>query len=425
MTQSVTLIAPHAVGKRATDAIFATNVQARQAAQRLGRDAVVNAAVGSMLDDDEKLAMLPSVELASRRLGAMEHAAYAPFRGEAVYLEAAIDSLFRGRRAPDLHVEAVATPGGTGGLTLAFWEYLSHGDAVLVSDWFWTPYAGLAREHLRRLETYRQFNDAGSADLDDLAAKASRLLETQDRLLLVLNDPAHNPTGYAMSDDEWVRVVTLVRTLATETGKPVVVLVDSAYLDFDVRGEDGRNFLRLFTDLPSNLLVLVSTSVSKSLTRYGVRVGALIALSSSRDVIDEFVDTMVYACRSTWSNVNRGGMLLASTIWNDLELRAAVEAERRALVAILQRRADAFLESARDSNVPVLPYRSGFFCAVPCAGSHDVNEALKRLNVFAVAFPQGLRVALCSVPVTKIGRVAPAIRAAIDASRALKDGGAA
>ncbi len=61
------------------------------------------------------------------------------------------------------------------------------------------------------------------------------------------------------------------------------------------------------------MLYLLS-SISKSLTSYGLRVGAQLALSTDKKVIDEFEKANSYSCRSTWSNISRGGMKMFSDI---------------------------------------------------------------------------------------------------------------
>lgn len=55
------------------------------------------------------------------------------------------------------------------------------------------------------------------------------------------------------------------------------------------------------------------------MTSYGLRVGAQLALSSDKKVIEEFEKANSYSCRSTWSNISRGGMKMFSDIMLDEE----------------------------------------------------------------------------------------------------------
>ena len=60
MTMSVA--AKHAKGKAAQDKIFAASAAAGEAMKKYGKDAVVNATIGAILDEEEKLVCLPTVE---------------------------------------------------------------------------------------------------------------------------------------------------------------------------------------------------------------------------------------------------------------------------------------------------------------------------------------------------------------------------
>lgn len=73
-----------------------------------------------------------------------------------------------------------------------------------------------------------------------------------------------------------------------------------------ITGPDARDFFSKFSKLHENILVLVEYSMSKGFTMYGLRSGALIAISSSQDVITEFSDINSFTSRATWSNTVRG-----------------------------------------------------------------------------------------------------------------------
>ena len=51
---------------------------------------------------------------------------------------------------------------------------------------------------------------------------------------MVLNDPCQNPTGYTMTDLEWVKLVDLINEVSKD-GTPFVLLHDMAYIDYDYR----------------------------------------------------------------------------------------------------------------------------------------------------------------------------------------------
>ncbi|MCH3914957.1 MAG: hypothetical protein LKE29_06745 [Acidaminococcaceae bacterium] len=52
-------VAKHAIGKAAKDNIFGASAAAKAAAAKVGPENIVNATIGAILDDDEKLVILP------------------------------------------------------------------------------------------------------------------------------------------------------------------------------------------------------------------------------------------------------------------------------------------------------------------------------------------------------------------------------
>ena len=146
-----------------------------------------------------------------------------------------------------------------------------------------------------------------------------------------------------------------------------------------------------------------------------MRIGAQIAISSDEEVIQEFKDALPFSCRTTWSNVPRGGMRLFTTIMKDPELKANFLKEKQSYMNLLKERAEIFLKEAKEENLEVLPYKSGFFVTIPIGETVDkVIEELENKNIFIIKFDTGIRIGLCSVPKRKIEGLARKIKEAIN-----------
>src|SRR5687768_10986917 len=111
------------------DPIFALNAEAR--AREKAGERVLNATVGALLDDDGKLAVIPTVAQVLRELPPEAFAAYAPIAGPADFLQAVAEDLLG--RAEAERAVAVATPGGTGALRHAVANFLEAGQAILTT----------------------------------------------------------------------------------------------------------------------------------------------------------------------------------------------------------------------------------------------------------------------------------------------------
>lgn len=410
MDSVVSMVAKHVNTIRMEDKIFAVNREAGSAALQFGKEKVVNATVGSILDEDEKLAVLPTVLKTLRNLPDSEFAAYAPILGTTDYLESAIQAAFKEYR-PEGFIKASATPGGTGALRQTIWNYSDIGDTVLTSDWFWGPYKTLAEENLRKLSSFSLFDNERKFNLHSFEMKVSELLERQDNLVVLLNSPAQNPTGYALSDEEWEQVIVLIKRAAADVSKRITLLCDIAYIDYAGKTSDTRKFMSLFSGLPSNVLVVVAFSISKSLAMYGLRTGAAVCVSSNKDVAQEFSDVFEASNRGTWSNGTRCGMKLLSEIMNDKALLQKVDCEREELRQLLTKRAEIFIEEARSVELDTCPYKSGFFVTIPAIQPEESCKLLKKENIFAVPISRGIRFAICSVPLYKMKGIAGKIKA--------------
>ena len=404
---SMTMTATHAAGRKLKDAIFDANLACNEAIKIHGADAVTNATIGVVLDEEGKLATLPTVEKIFREMNFSELVSYAPISGLPAYLDAVIDLTFADNK-PEGFLGAVATAGGTGAIHHAIANYAERGDAVLTSDWRWGTYDLICNETGKRLETFKLFDDALNFNLSDFAVKVDALLKKQKSLLAIINSPAHNPTGYALSSDEWDKVLDVLKAQAS-TGKKISLLVDIAYIDFAGEKNSARAFMKKFSDLPENLFVMISFSMSKSFTFYGQRTGALIGVSSSEAVIDEFKNVSKYSCRATWSNINRGAQALLVALNANKEILPLYEAERNELYQTVKRRADIFVDEAKACGLKIVPYKGGFFIAVPAENPAAVCKKLHDDLIFAVPLKLGIRVAACSTSIKKIHGVAEKI----------------
>ena len=381
------------------DKIFAINSKAKKMIQERGKENVANATIGSLLDDDGNLIVLSSVVDVLRSLSPEDFAEYAPIAGLPPYLECVKKAVFGQIPVPP-YTEAVATPGGTGAIRNTIQNYTRRGDSILTANWYWGPYATIAQELERKLETYPLFTDDNSHRFNFPAfeEKMTELLARQDRLVIIINTPAHNPTGYRLTSKDWDLVLGAIRKAADDPTKKIVFLADIAYLDFSLSATEDREFLRKLSGLPENVLPLLGYSMSKSLTMYGMRGGALICMAPNQEIANEFKLVCSFSNRGTWSNGTRAAMVAMERIYSTPELLESVTKEREKYSAMLLRRGHAFVNAAQKANLEILPYMAGFFLIVPCENPDAVGEELQKEGIFVVPFgSRGFRVSVASV----------------------------
>lgn len=394
------------------DKIFGISNRAKKMIAEEGADKVINATIGSLLDDDGRLIVLSSVDKVFRELDPQDYADYAPIGGTPAFREAVKKAAF-GSYEPKGFTEAVATPGGTGTLRNVIANYSEPGDKIITSDWHWAPYNTIAGEIGRSVATFELFTADRKFNWESFRETVNGLLESQQSLVVILNTPAHNPTGYSLTLEDWDNVVRVL-TEAAETGKAIALVVDAAYIDFAGDEEEYRIFLPKLEELPANVLPIIAYSLSKTYTLYGTRCGAMICMAKTKEIADEFRRVCEYSSRGSWSNSARVGQVILSKIYADKELLRKVDEERAYYRDMLLARGRAFEEEAEKAGLETVPFDAGFFVSIPCDDPDAISAELEKQGLFIVPLAKGLRVSVASVSEEKCRKIPAMIKAAMD-----------
>jgi aromatic-amino-acid transaminase len=395
------------------DKIFGINQKAKEMAAQAGADKVVNATIGSLLDDDGNLVILSSVVEVLKNLTPVDYADYAPIAGTPEFIKSIKKAAF-GSFVPKAYTEAVATPGGTGAIRNTIQNYSKRGDQVLTSDWYWSPYSTIAQDIERSITTYTLFDAEGKFNIGSFESKVKELLAKQDDLIIILNTPAHNPTGYCFTMEDWNNIINAVNDAAKDSTKKIILLVDVAYLDYAGDEEEHRKFFPLLDNFPSNILVVVAYSLSKSCTMYGMRSGAMICMTQDKEIADEFKTVCAFSSRGTWSNCNRAAMATLSNIYADEDLLAKVTHERQGYCRMLVERGHTFANVAKEVGLKTVPFEAGFFVTVPCENADEVGLELQKEGIFTVPVGKGLRVSIAAISKERCRMLPPIMKKAID-----------
>jgi len=385
----------------ADDPIFALNAEAQ--ARKAAGESILNATVGVLLDEAGQLVVLDTVMDLWRGLGAMDVAPYTPIAGDPAFLKALVQ-----RHWPLLGAAgaACATPGGSGALSLSLRNFLERGQTLLTTAPFWGPYATMAAENGMGLTTAPW--PAAGQDLDGAAwdGALQTLMKAQGRVMLWLNDPCHNPSGRSLSAGDRATLIGLLREVSARG--PVTLLLDLAYLDYTREPEAVAAALKDYAALGAEGRVLVgaSMSLSKSMTLYGARGGALAFPWCGDPALQA---ALTQSCRGTWSNCARAPQALLLRLAKDGKAQAHLAAEHRHWSEVLSARALALDAALVAEGMEALHWQGGFFVTVPAADPEAACEGLKTHGVFTVPLPEGLRVGLCGLRADEAPRFARAL----------------
>lgn len=391
------LLAKHSEKKEDRSNIITLGILAKEAKKK--NPNVVDATIGMLYDEQGKLITFKSVDKALFDLTSEEKYAYSSTPGNVAYHEALKHWIFQDRYEEILKTmkcSVIATPGGSGAISNTFSNYLNPNDQVLLPEYMWANYKQFAYENFASFTTYSMFED-GHFNLNDLKKKMIKLKESQNRVVLVINDPCHNPTGYTMSYEEWKTLIQIINQ-ATEDGMPFVLLYDMAYIDYDSRGFAAtRKNMALFPLLNSSVLVILAFSGSKTFALYGLRIGAQIALSKSEQVIHEFFSANKFSSRAKWSTTTNLGMNLITKVLTNPTYLKEFKEELQEASLLLTRRANAFIKSAQEAKLNVLPFSCGFFITIPCLHAEQVYQELVKKDIHIIPLAGVLRVTIAAI----------------------------
>ncbi len=392
------------MGKVLKDNVF-TAVKAAREAKEIHGDKVIDVTLGALYDEEGEMVAMDAVWDVYNNISNFQKAKYASsLQGNPEFQDAVRSWL----GLPQAHV--VATPGGSGAVSVTLRNSLRYNDTVLFPSVCWGPYKIMAVDQNIDFDFYEMF-EGDHFNIASFKEKSTDLMDRQGRLTVVINDPAHNPTGYSMSYDEWVEVMKFLNELA-EKGR-IALLNDVAYIDFAKDASKSKAHFHLFENLHKNLLVVTAFSLSKTLTAYGLRVGAAVIMGEQSE---DFKNECVHTARSIWSNVNNSGQVLFSELVFDEEKRNRYLDEKEVYVKMLKERSDLFLKEAKEVGLEIYPHKEGFFATVKVDPSirAKVHAKLNEELIFTIDLPNGPRVALCSAPIRKVSGLAKKIKDVIN-----------
>ena len=392
------------------DTVFTIVAKAKEAKEKYGADQVVDATIGSLYNEEGQLVALDSVYNSLKNLDNKVLAKYAAsFTGNPTFRQKAYDWVLDGNS--HLEHEVVATPGGTGAVSMTIQECLDEGQTVILPEIAWGSYALMAQMHNLEMAKYSLFE----GDHFNIASFKETCLETmkkQNKLVIVINDPCHNPTGYSLTHEEWDKVITFLNECSKTHA--IVLLNDIAYIDFSSRQKEAKTYFGQFDKISDNVIVVVSFSLSKSMTSYGLRCGAAIILGQKKESVNQVKIVFEKNARATWSNINNGAM---ETFVDVLDNHGEeYDQERLKYVKLLKERGDIFTTEADEVGLKYYPYKEGFFVTLAMDNEtrDKYHEALMANNIFTVKVNLGIRVAICSLSVEKTKGLAKKMKDILD-----------
>jgi len=368
---------------------------------------VISACAGMLYHEDKSLCTYTTLNSQIKK-NFIYYLSYPPVLGTYEYKEGVLNWIFRSNldEIKALYdIPFCATVGGTGACYFAFrHENKVNQGAGLISDIYWPNYDGIAKEAGLKLSYYKMYDDKYRMNFDSLKLKLDTLLLTYPSVLLIINDPCHNPTGFCMNKEEYIKIFELLNSY---NGK-VKLFLDIAYFDY---APQGFLFKEVLLNYKIHFNVTLAFSCSKSFGYYGGRLGAIFDLiykerktSSNKSKKATDLEKYYYKlARSTYSCPNYSIMGPLSEILNTpnkaFKLRKEINRECKRLEQVGKK----FISLLSKLKIKHLPYHGGFYLIMLVNDAYDFCEKLEKKNIFFVPIDNNkIRVALSGLSISDV-----------------------
>lgn len=386
------------------DTVFTIVEKAKDAKNKYGEE-VVDATIGSLFNEASELVTLDSVYSLFNNLNPKFHAKYAQtFSGNDEYKESIENFVLEGLIT--IPHSIFATPGGTGAVSSTIANLANANEYILLPEIAWSSYFLMAKEFNLNTLTYPLFKN-DKFDIESFKNIVLDILTKQDQLIIVINDPCHNPTGYSLSIIEWNEIVNFFNSIPKN--KKIVLLNDIAYIDYSY-SKTNKEYFKLLNNLNENILTVIAYSCSKSFSSYGLRLGAAIILNKDKVNVKNVFEAFEKTARSMWSNVNNGAMETISCLLKQNKNKYLDEKQK--YIDLLRKRSKIFIDEAKSVDLKHYPYIEGFFITLKIDDNHidEIHDRLMQNNIFTVKVNKGIRIAICSLPINKCYGLAKKIK---------------
>lgn len=381
------------------DNVFKIVNLANDAIAKKGKENIVNATIGSLYDEDGNLVALDTVFNTYNSLDNRTKAKYASsFSGNPNFRKQVYNWVVQDTKL-DLCHSVIGTPGGSGAVSSTILNVLDEGQTLIIPHIAWGNYKSMATIANCKVQTYQMF-DGDAFNITSFKETCREVMARQGKVLAVINDPCHNPTGYSMTVEEWNQVIDFCNELSSEG--PVIILDDIAYIDYSYNLERSRDYMNAFNRMNDQVMVVVAFSCSKTLTSYGLRCGGAVILAKNQEDVRALEILMEKHARASWSNIPNAAM--ENFVKVTTEHKDEFNAEKGKYVDLLRKRYEVFTNEAKQCGLAYYPYKEGFFVTLKVEDEDLLtrfHEAMLAQDIYTIKVTQGIRVALCSLSVEK------------------------
>ena len=284
------------------------------------------------------------------------------------------------------NIAFVASSGGTEALFMAF-KSLAKTHTVLLPSIRWPNYDTICEEANIKFEIFNFFTKDFKFDFLDLENKIKKI---NNEILLIINDPCNNPTGFNFTSEDYDELFALIN----KYNDKITLFLDLAYLDYS---SSRKMIVKKIVNAPIKTPLYLAISASKSFGYYGLRMGALIILYSKneKDIYLENYKKIIRGTISSSNHLANGGLGLFFKDENGVKkVKEEIFSQTERLLKI----GEGVKEILKEKNIKFYPYSSGFYITFIKEDAPSYLSYLESKNIFFTLINENtIRIAICSL----------------------------
>lgn len=354
---------------------------------------IINGCAGMLYTDDKQLCTHKEV-INTIRTDFTSYLGYPSVIGSKEYKDGVLKWIFEDKKSEiekRYSIPFCATLGGTGALEIISQVYSELGGVGVVGNLSWPNYPRVFAQARLPMEEFELFNKELKFNFEGLKKALDNNVNKGKRVLLIINDPCHNPSGYCLNKDEYDRLFDLISSYDSK----VSLFMDIAYFDYSPVPFFFKDKL---LEKKWNFPIYVAFSCSKSFSLYGLRLGAGFGLLSSKEESEAIENKFRLIACSTYSCPNNGAMGPMANFFNNPKALKEVKDEIHSDAKRLNNLGKRLLKVLDSLGFKYYPYECGFYITFIKENALEFCKELEKKDIFFAPIGKNLvRVAVCGM----------------------------
>ncbi|MFN3411020.1 MAG: pyridoxal phosphate-dependent aminotransferase [Exilispira sp.] len=380
--------------KISSDRITSISFEANQYKINNPDKEIINGTIGMFFDEDENLLVFEPVGSIYENLKINEISGYGFLYPSKRFSEGVFNLLDLNQKYKD-NFCCFPSAGGLNAIHHFVHNFIDEDTSTFALGPYWGPYENILGElgykiNLIPLKPETKFY-MDETLLFDIISKTDK-----KKIIILLNIPCQNPTGYTPALDELENIKNSIIKLKN-AGREILIFFDIVYIHYSKL--NINTIFKIFSDFP----FFFNFSSSKTLSLYGFRAGAICFYSKDKSDKDIFTEKMAFSARASTGSINNLGYKIIEKFADKTQVEK-IRVYWNFVIQTLKNRSKKFLRILEDNSFKYFRYDEGFFISF----FHDnlkideLNNLFKKNGIFFVPQIDSIRVAISSIPSFKI-----------------------